>query len=89
MPPLPQGVKSGRLTLSNSSPTRLSATPVPCTSVALRKLSGGTVYVGDSAVDTNGWPLDRATVFTAKDVRDVFVLGANGDVILWLATKAA
>lgn len=89
MPPVPQGVKSGRLTLSGSSATRLSSVSVPCTAVAIRKLSGGSVYIGDDEVATTGWELLNREVYAAKDVRDIFVRGTNGDVIVWVATKAA
>ena len=89
MPPVPQGVKSGRLTLTNSNATPLSPTSIPCTAVGLRKLSGGAVYVGDTNVATTGWELIGREVYAAKDVKDIIVKGTNGDVILWVATKAA
>lgn len=83
-PPRP---RSGRVTLASTGVAqRLSTVSIPCSSVALKALSGSP-DVGDSTVAADaGWPLEEAVAFKVDDLKNVYAVGTAGDVIAFLVT---
>ena len=82
---LSPGPRSGRKTISVSNTAeRLSTISIPCVSVAVRVISGGTVLLGDDALDANGWPILEPIAFDVNDLRKVWVRGTAGAVVAWL-----
>lgn len=65
----------------------MSAVSVPCSSVALKAISG-TPEIGDESLAAGaGWPLEEPIAMDVSDLREVYVIGAAGDVIGWLILK--
>jgi hypothetical protein len=77
---------SGTTTISQTNTAqRVRATSQVMSGVALKRetTNAGTVYIGDSTVDANGWPLTEPVGADVVDLAAVYVYGTAGDKIRW------
>lgn len=88
------GPKSGRKQISaTNDPQRLNPTSFVTGAVAVKRDPDdgivGTVYIGDSSVNANGWPLTEPVAMNVTDLREVYVYGPQNAIVFWLVTKKA